>query len=229
MGHPQPERQPVNVAGLFVVLAVLAGLGLLVLAAVLVGWSFFRISSGAVTATPAPVMKTAVAMNAGTRAEATGSFDLEIDQEGNVSLDGQQLPLEQIEALLQMRLQAPPMYSSEMGVRVEEGCPFEHVQAVRDMYQRLGLPEPKLTTVPPRREVIVEVDAEGKPTLDGEPVSDISGAFQQIAQKHGSRATLTLHIDPQCPAEAVVQIQQLWTDAGLGEVKIADEDNSASH
>jgi biopolymer transport protein ExbD len=95
------------------------------------------------------------------------------------------------------------------------------VQAVRDIYARLGVPDPKLTSVPPRREVVVALDAEGKATLDGEPVQDISSAFQEIFQKHRSRATLTLHVDPQCPAEVVVQIEKLWKDTGLGEVKFA--------
>jgi biopolymer transport protein ExbD len=165
----------------------------------------------------------------GTMAVSGASFDVEIDQEGQFSLDGQQAPLEQIEALFQARLQDPAMTAGEIEIRAEEGCPYEYVQAVRDMYQRLGIPDPKLTTVPPRREVVVALDAEGKTTLDGEPVADISGEFQEIARRHGSRATLTLRIDPQCPAEAVVQIQKLWTDGGLGDMKIAEEETSASH
>jgi biopolymer transport protein ExbD len=223
MGPSHPHRQPANAAGFFVALALLAGFGLLVVGALfLFGWSFFRVQTVAIPATPVPAMKT-MASSGTTTIVTSGGFAVEIDQQGNVSLDGEEMPLEQVEARLQERLQAAPIDASLVEIRAEEGCPFEHVQAVRDMYARLGIEEPKLTTVPPRRDVTVELDAEGKPTLDGEPVADIGSAFQEIAQKHGRRATLTLHVDPQCPAEVVVQIEKLWTDSGLGEVKIAED------
>jgi biopolymer transport protein ExbD len=227
MGPPQPQRQPANVAGLFIVLAVLAGLGLLVVGAlVLFGWSFYSFQ----TVAPPPaatIAKTAatngVAMDSYT--VVSESFDVEIDREGKISFNGETKTLDEVESLLQQRMQSAPIDASSIDLRVEEGCPFEHVQAVREMYQRLGLGDPNLTTVPPRREVVVELDAEGKPTLDGQGVQDITGDFQQIFQNHGARATLTLRVHPQCPAEVVVQIKQLWSQTGLGEVKIAEEEN----
>jgi biopolymer transport protein ExbD len=223
MGPPQPQKQPVNVSGCFVALAVVAGLGVLVLAVLFVfGWSFYRVAAVG-PPTPAPMMKAVATTNGVTTATYTGDeFDVEIDREGNVSVAGERMTLEEVEKLFQERFDAAQSHG-EIDIRVEEGCLFEHVQAVRDMYQRLGTSDPNLTTVPPRREVVVELDGEGKPTLDGEPAPDILGAFQEIAKKHGSRATLTMRVDPQCPFEVVSQIKELWTQSGLGDVKIADD------
>jgi biopolymer transport protein ExbD len=214
MGYPEhPHQRATNAGGVFVVVAVLAGLALLAVGLLVVlGFSFFRVSRSVAVAPPAPMIAT--------EAESVRpqSLVIEVDPNGQALLNGEALPLDQMEAKIQQIQLSAPLGYVAIEIRAEEGTPFEHVQHVQHMLHNLQLDDPKLTTVPPAREVRVELDAKGKTVIDGQPALDAQGILQEIAQKHGSRAKVVIQADPQCPAEVVVRMKDLCQQLGFGKV-----------
>jgi biopolymer transport protein ExbD len=154
------------------------------------------------------------------------SLVIEIDPNGQASLNGEVLPLDQMEAKIQEIKQQAPLSAGSIEVRAEEGTPFEHVQHVQNMLHHLQLDDHKLTAIPTAREVRVELNAEGKAVIDGQPALDAQGVLQEIVQKHGSRAKVVIQADPQCPAEFVVRMKDLCQQLGFG--KVAFENSSGA-
>jgi biopolymer transport protein ExbD len=130
------------------------------------------------------------------------------------------MPVEQIEARLRETMRQAYIGPESAEIRVVEGSPFEHVEKVLAMFRSLGMESPGMTTIPPERDVVVELDAEGKATVDGAAVEDPHAALQEIANKYGSRAKVVIRAHPQCPADAVVQITASCRQLGFGKVNV---------
>jgi biopolymer transport protein ExbD len=155
-----------------------------------------------------------------------GNLIVEVDQQGQTHLGGRPTPLETIEATFKAKMRHGVTADSAQ-IHFVEGCPFEHVQKVRDMFRRLGYENPEMTPLPPQRQVVVRLDAEGNATIDGEPAENVRTTLHAIADRHGRRATVLLQVDPQCPADAVSRILSICEQARLGAVKIAAVEGSA--
>jgi biopolymer transport protein ExbD len=222
MGYPEhPHQRATSAGGVFLVVAVLVGLSLVAVGLLAVlGFSFYRVSRSVAISPPAPMVMETPMMVAESVPLDPQSLVIEIDREGKTSLNGEVLPLDQLEAMIQEVKQHTPLSSAGIEIRAEEGTAFEHVQRVQSMLHDLQLDDPKLTTMPPAREVHVKLDAEGKAAIDGLPALDAQGVLQEIAQKHGSRAKVILQADPQCPFEAVVKMKDLCQQLGFGKVAI---------
>jgi biopolymer transport protein ExbD len=225
MGYPEhPHQRRTNVSGMFLVAAVLAGLSLVGLGLLaLLGVSFFRVSRSVAMPPPAPMVVSEYPIPTESISASVENVVVEIGQNGETLFNGEAMTLEQIEARLQQLAQQAPLLSGRAAIYVVEGTPFEHVQDVQAMFQRLGVEDPNLSTIPPAREVNIELDAKGKAAIDGNPADDPQGALQEIVQKHGSRATVILRADPKCPAEAVVRLKDLCQQLGFGKVTIDDD------
>ncbi len=224
MGYPEhPHQRATNAGGVFIVLAVLAAAGLAaVLAVGLLGMRAYRTQSVAtpvMVAPPTPLVPPPL-MGSSSIDFATGDLTVEVDPQGQTYVAGEALSLEQIEEKFRVLLLNVAPSPQEIVIQVVEGTPFEHVEKVIAMYQRLGLNDPRLTTVPPYRHVQIVLDAEGRATVDGEETLDLQGTLEKIAKEHGSRATLGVRAHPQCPADAVVKLTQLGRDLGYGRVKL---------
>jgi biopolymer transport protein ExbD len=217
MGNPANQHLPAA-TGALVALAVVLGFALLIVGgAFLLGASYWGVRSVQVAPPPVPSIRV---MESGATTVTTVEEPLvvEIDQEGNTSYNGEQLPLELIEARFSSVSRILTLTSDNTAIRVEEGCPYEHVDKVREMFRRLGAENPQMSSVPPDREVTIVLDAEGKVAVDGQPAEDVTGALQKILNRHGSRATVMLQVDPQCPSEFVVRTLELCR--GFGRVQI---------
>ncbi|MBW3595697.1 MAG: hypothetical protein KY475_00315 [Planctomycetes bacterium] len=217
MGVPEHPHQRSTSGGVFVVLAVLLiGGALAGLALAMLGFGFFAVRRApiAVAATEAEVQRIDQLM-------------VEIDQQGQTYLDGAPVPLEEIESRFQQQLDDGFAAHDAAQIRFEEGCPFEHVEKVREMFARLGLEDPEMNAVPPRRHVEVSLDAEGNVHIDEQPTDDVQGALQKIAQRHGRRATVQLTVHPQCPADAVAQVVEMCEQLGLGDVIVESAEDAA--
>lgn len=218
MGHPEHPHQRSSSGGVFVALAVVLALGLLVAGVVaLVGYSLFSVRTVMTTSSP-PVPMQEYRLEATTYATIS-PLVVEVDPQGQTSVGGQPKPLEEIEAQFRQILEnAVPVDPPE--IYAVEGTPFEHVEKVKAMFRKLGYDNPNIDTVPPFRHVVVQLDAEGNPTIDGQAAPEIQTVLQQIAQEHGGRATITVQVHPQCPTEAVVRVKDLCNQLGFGKVTV---------
>jgi biopolymer transport protein ExbD len=223
MGIPEHAHRRSNSAGgVFVILAALliAGLAAAAVLAVL-GVGFWTVHSDGPTAIPA------TPDFADEMADAPPDLTVEVDRQGRTYLNGQATPLDDIQATFEQRMRHGVSADSAQ-IHFEEGCPFEHVDKARDMFRRLGFQDPQMTSVPPRRQVAVSLDAEGNASIDGESAEDVRRTLQEIAQRHGRRATVHLQVDPQCPAEAVSAILAHCNHVGLGAVNIEANETAES-
>jgi biopolymer transport protein ExbD len=217
MGIPEP-RKTTNTSGVFLAITLIAGVAFLLLVAVFVVRSVFYRPAPAQVFSPhgSGVAYTTKAV------EKTYSPDdlvVEIDQQGQTYYKGQAMPLEQIRPLVQDALRVLGG-TSDTAIRAEEGCPFEYVEGVIAMYKDIGMASPRMATIPPRRSVVVTLDAEGKAAIDGEPVENAQEQLRKIAAKHHSRAKVTIQADPKCPFQFVAQLSQVCRESGFGEVQV---------
>jgi biopolymer transport protein ExbD len=223
MGFPEPKPTR-NASNVFLVLAVVSGLGLAVFVALFVlGFTFFAVAPTPATTTGVSGGSSYAASDSDTAGptRSYSSFDLvvEIDQQGQTYYKGQPVPLEQIKPQLREAMKYVPV-GSETVIQVVEGCPYEHLEGVVAMYREMGLPNPPMATIPPYRTVAVALDEEGKAAIDGEPVENVQAELQKIVSKHGSRAKVNIQAHPKCPAQFVVQLSQVCRDYGFGEVRV---------
>lgn len=224
MGYPEhPHQRTTSAGGVFIVLAILAAVGLaIVIGLGLFGVGVYRtqsVATPAMVAPPTPLVPPPL-MGSSSIDFSPGDLTVEVDPQGQTYVGGEALSLEQIEEKFRVLLLNVGPSPQEIAIQVVEGTPFEHVEKVIAMYQRLGFSDPRLTTVPPYRHVQIVLDVEGRATVDGEETLDLQGALEKIAKEHGSRATLGVRAHPQCPADAVVKITQLGRDLGYGRVKL---------
>ena len=217
MGIPEHTHRRSNSAGgVFTILAALLIAGLAAAAVLAVaGIGFWSVSHEE----PAAIVYTDEAV------ESPGNLIVEVDQQGQTHLEGRPTPLETIEATFQAKMHHGVSADSAQ-IHFVEGCPFEHVEKVRAMFQRLGFENPQMSPLPPQRQVAVRLDGEGNASIDGEPAEDVRTTLHVIADRHGRRATVHLQVDPQCPADAVSRILSICEQAQLGAVKIEAVDGA---
>jgi biopolymer transport protein ExbD len=218
MGYPEPKRTT-NSGNVGVAIALLAGAALVFLGVVFALRLVFFRSQPPMVATPAVMGYTTVTEVATPQAWSTNDLVVEIDQQGQTYYNGQPMPLEQIRPQIQEAMTHVGV-GSETIIRVEENCPFEYVEPVVAMYQELGVSDPRMATIPPRRTVAVKLDEQGKATIDGAPADNPQQELQRIASRHGSRAKVTIEAHPQCPSQFVVQLAQHSREVGFGDVKV---------
>jgi biopolymer transport protein ExbD len=217
MGIPEP-RKTTNASGVFLAISLIAGASLFLVVAIFVVRSVF-FGSAPASATPSHVMGVAYTTEAAEKSYSSEDLVVEIDQHGQTYYKGQALPLEQIRPYVQDALRVLGG-TSDTAIKVEEGCPFEHVESVVAMYKDLGMASPRMANIPPRRTVVVTFDAEGNASVDGNRVEKVQEELRQIAAKHGSRATVNIQADPKCPSQFVVQLAQICRENGFGDVQV---------
>lgn len=216
--HPHPRSS--SAGGVFVVLAVLVVGGLLAVAALGVfGLRVFTVQSRQ-PATPMPMVYTME-----TKSEVDlytpGAIRIELDQQGQITFNGEATSHEVFQTLLQNRMAEHGHLGNEVvTVEVEESCPSEELQKVLEALRGVGVDNPPLTSIPPRREVQVQLDQEGNPSIDGQATDDLLGVLQKIGEKYGNRATVVVQSHPRTPAEAVVRVRNLCQQARLGPIRL---------
>ncbi len=143
---------------------------------------------------------------------------VEVEQDGQFLVNGQRRSLEELEdQFRQARALGVPVTPPQ--VYVVDGTPIVHLQKIQERFRTMGFAEPQLITVPPRRRVTVQVDAQGNPTIDGQATPEIQSALEGIAKEHRDRVTVVVRADPQCPADAVIQLMNLCKQLGFGGIE----------